>query len=112
MPVHLLLQPDLDQRLIRNVSRIRGDLNRIQQMLRQSQRDRLRRRLQLGERCGSSLAPVEVFRGIVLFPERPFGCFAGEFRNGLSALAHKLLSLSWTYPEPKSRGSLYRRAAG
>lgn len=49
--MHLLLQPDLDQGLIRNVSRIGGDLDRVQQVFRQPQRDRLRRRLEIGERC-------------------------------------------------------------
>ena len=47
---HLLAEPHLDQRLVRNVALMGGDLDRLQKAYRKPERDRGRARLRLGSR--------------------------------------------------------------
>src|SRR5712692_3274842 len=74
--IHLLGEPHLDQRLIGHVPLVGGDLDALEQILRQAQRDGRGRQLQIGETDAPRLAPVKVLRRIVTFPEFAFVRFA------------------------------------
>ena len=67
----LLLQPNLDERLIRHVTGVGCHFDRIEQVLRQTQRDRLGRGFQVRQHDALSLRPVQIFRRVAAlgFPE-------------------------------------------
>ena len=69
--VHLLLEPDLDQRLIGHVALVGGDLDAIEQVLRQPQRDRRGRQLEIGKARALRLAPIDIVGGVVGLPKFP-----------------------------------------
>jgi len=70
--VEFLRQPDLDQRLIRHVALVGGDLDAIEQALRQAQRNGGRGQLQVREPRPLRLAPIDVVGRIVGLPKLPF----------------------------------------
>lgn len=88
--MQLLLQPYVDQRLIWHIARVGGCLDRIQQMLWQTQRNGFGGGLQIGQHGTLCLLPVKVGSRVVFFPEGFFRLLVGEFRNCLW-LAHKWL---------------------
>jgi hypothetical protein len=106
---HLLRQPHLDERLIRHVALVGGDLDLVEQALRQPQRDRRRRQLQVGEADPPRLAQIEIVRGIVRLSELAFLGFALELRDRFKLFLRSLrhvslsrksdaLSCSWDAP--------------
>jgi hypothetical protein len=66
-------------------------------VLGKSQRYGLGRRLEVGQNHGTGLAPINVIRRVILFPERPLFPLTGKFRYGLNLLFHKPLSLVYAY---------------
>ena len=92
MAVQLLLQPDLDQRLIRHVPRVCGVFDGVQQVLGQPQRNRFGRGFQVRQRDLFGFRPVKVLGGVVRFPERALLRLVGELRYGFSLLVHKWLA--------------------
>lgn len=89
----LLVQPGLDQRLIRHIPRIGRNLDGIQQMLGQPQGNRPARGFQVRENGLPGLGPVQILGGVVCFPERPFIGFVMEDRDILMLSVHKRLAL-------------------
>ncbi len=106
--LQFFLQPDLDQRLIRHVARVRSGLDAVEKMDRQPQGNRLCRWLQIGKGRAHGLGLVKVLRRIVRLPKSAFHSFGSERRHRLKRLVHKLPFLSDAYPVLKSHGSTYR----
>jgi hypothetical protein len=70
--VEFLRQPDLDQRLIPHVALVGGDLDAIEQALRQAQRNGGGGQLQVAEPRPLRLAPIDLVGRIVGLPKLPF----------------------------------------
>lgn len=85
----LLVQPGLDQRLIRHIPCIGCDLDGIQKMLGQPQGNRPAGGFQVRENGLPGLGPVQVPGGFVRFPECPFFGFVVESRDILMFPVHK-----------------------
>src|SRR5690606_23490963 len=109
--VHLLLKPNLDQGLVGNISCIRSGLDRVEQMLRQTKRDRPGGRLEVGQDDVPGLGPVEVLGGVVLFPEGALFLFGLEFRKRFGMLVHKWFFPCGAWPAPRSLESTFRSCA-
>jgi hypothetical protein len=62
-------EPHFDQRLIGDVARIRRGLDSLEGMNRQSQRDPLGRRFQVGQADAFRLRPINKVRAVMRFPE-------------------------------------------
>lgn len=101
---HLLLQPYLDQRLIRHVARIGRGLDGVEQVLRQPQRDGVGRGFQVGQDDVLGFRPIDIVRAVVGFPERAFLGLRGEGRNGFKALGHRCFAPSGACRARKSPG--------
>ena len=84
--VELLGEPGLDQRLIRNIALVRGDLDPLEQTQRQAQRDRRRRGSQVWQPYALGPAPVHPVSGVVVLPEAPLLRLALEVGIGLALL--------------------------
>lgn len=86
----LLGNPELDQRLIRYVERLRVTANCVEQILRHAQRNRFGSRLEPGERSQLGLAPIYIFRTVVLrrFPEGALRRLVCESRSFLGSAGH------------------------
>lgn len=89
----------LQQRLVGHVTFVGESLQLRQKCSRQSQRDRLGGRLEIGEYRHPGLAPVDERARIVRLPERPFFSLRAKRRNGFTSrsLGHDAFSLddSW-----------------
>ena len=65
---NLLAEPHLDQRLVRHVAFMGGDLDLLQKAHREPERDRGRARLKVGQPNALGLAPVEIGSRVLAFP--------------------------------------------
>src|SRR5437899_639738 len=109
--VHFLGQPHLDQRLVGYVPLVGRNLDALEQVLQQTQRNGSGRQLQIGETDTLRLAPVKVLRRIVTFPKFAFVRFTPKLWDRLKLLLHRSLSLFDSCPVPKSREPSIDRAA-
>src|SRR5271165_475720 len=91
---HLLAEPYLDQRLIRHVALMRGDLDLLQQADRKAQRNRRRARLQIGQSHRLCAAPVEIRSRILALPIGAFVGFARKLPRRITCLGHR-----WSLPK-------------
>ena len=93
MAMDFFLQPNFDQRLVRDIARVGRRFDGIQKVLWQTQRYGLCRGLQVGQRYLLGFRPVQVRCGIVGLPVRPLVFLAGEFGRGFqwgfSLFGHK-----------------------
>ena len=67
--LHLLRQPRFDKRLIGHVALVGSDLDALEQTDRHAQRDRRRRRFQIGKARTLRLAPIDIVGAVMRFPE-------------------------------------------
>lgn len=103
-------KPHLDEGLVRHVPFVGLDLDPLEQARRQTQRDRLGGRLQVGEVHALRLAPVDMIGRVVALPIGSFLSLAGEQRNGLRLPGHSGSFPCGSCCEPRSPGSPYLRA--
>src|SRR6516165_530726 len=85
---HLLGEPHLDQRLVRDVALVGSDLDVLQQADGKAQRNRRRARLKIGQADSLGSTPVEGRSRILALPISPLVRFASELRHRLTRFLH------------------------
>src|SRR3972149_6320624 len=84
--VNLLSDVELEEGLVGNVPLVSEDLNVLDERLRQADRNRSGRRLQLGKPDRLGLAPVKIVGRVVTAPELALCTLGAKLRNALDRL--------------------------